>query len=108
MKTKGMVIGTKIVRNSSEPGKRDGIVELTIVENTVAKVKTSILSMMAGKTDAGEIIKEVQKQQQLQYIIYITIDEYIKYSYNIGSHVEIDTIREDDNIYRGEKIDDNK
>jgi len=105
MKINGMVLGVEVIRNSSEPGKRDGIVKLIIAQNTTAKVTTPLLSMLSGKTDISKISEELHKQQQLKYIYYITIGEYIEHKYNIGSHVELDIKREDDSIYRGVKDD---
>ena len=95
MKQHMMIVGCKIVSDSSEPGKRDGLMNLTLIPLTTVKVKQPGLMDLAS----GGMEKLMQKAQNLapkEANIHITIGEWIDCKYRIGCHVTVDLLPDKD------------
>lgn len=94
MKQHMMIIGAKIVKSSTEPGKRDGIVELTCVPLTVVKEKTpGLLSIATGGLE--ELMKQTQNMRQFETKVCISISQWIEQDLKIARHVTVELLPDD-------------
>lgn len=86
-----MIIGCNIIRSSSEPGKRDGIMEVTLVPLSTVKVKKpGLMDMATGGIE--KLISQVQDAAPKQSKIIISIGEWIECKYRIGCHVTLELL----------------
>ena len=94
MKQHMMIIGAKIISNSSEPGLQDGIMKLTLIPLTTVKIKQPGLLDMA-KGGMEKLMVQAQNLAPKETTIHITISEWIEKGYKINKHVTIELLPDD-------------